>query len=474
MEYCALILASSLPAAWMAVGGVLVLLLLIVSILYVLKLRETAFLKKEVMELRDTMRMMRYEEASLARMLHVASKPSTEAESYETSKGSVVLEDSEVPEEPKMFENAEMSDDVNVDVEPETELPVVAMALEESEDAELAEEPEQLEETELSNGVEVSEEPQMEEEADAAIEAKDEDGAEVEADSEESDIEENIEEETPLIEDVMIEEVVETPSPVEELEEVNPLVEAVVEEAEEKPVKPAEELATPVQPVTRKQPINERRPAIPTDLFAAWFAENDDVDSEEQMDAVEEAPVAEVAVENSVNAPVSAPVVQVEPTVKGNADSQESESVAAMVVEGGADTASSIAESTDEPAVELTDATSESAMSKDDIKFCRKLERIVNTRMRNPDLNIDIIAAQLGFGRTNFYRKVRELTGMSPNDYLRKCRMERAAALLRTTDTAISDVCAQVGIPDAQYFSRVFKTFYGTTPSLYREKNSEK
>ncbi len=109
-------------------------------------------------------------------------------------------------------------------------------------------------------------------------------------------------------------------------------------------------------------------------------------------------------------------------------------------------------------------------LSKDDERFCRKLERIVNTRLHNPNLNIDIIAAQFGIGRTNFYRKVRELMGMSPNDYLKKCRMERAAELLGNPEMAINEVCAQVGIPDAQYFSRVFKMHFGVSPSVYREK----
>lgn len=109
-------------------------------------------------------------------------------------------------------------------------------------------------------------------------------------------------------------------------------------------------------------------------------------------------------------------------------------------------------------------------MSREDERFCHKLERTIQTRMRNPNLNVDIIASQFGLGRTNFYRKVRELTGMSPNDYLRKCRMTKAGELLQNTELSISDVCVQVGIPDAQYFSRVFKAHYGVTPSLYREQ----
>ena len=133
-------------------------------------------------------------------------------------------------------------------------------------------------------------------------------------------------------------------------------------------------------------------------------------------------------------------------------------------------------ENVSELAVEESQETKpvqEMELSKDDERFFRKLERIVNTRLRNPNLNIDIIAAQFGIGRTNFYRKVREVTGMSPNDYLRKCRMERAAELLNNSEVAVSEVCVQVGIPDAQYFSRVFKMFYGVSPSVYRENNNQ-
>ena len=132
------------------------------------------------------------------------------------------------------------------------------------------------------------------------------------------------------------------------------------------------------------------------------------------------------------------------------------------------------AESAEEPlpAAEVDNVASSvpKVLSKEDEKFCRKLERIVHTRMHNPNLNVDVIAAQFGMGRTNFYRKVREITSMSPNDYLRQCRMERASELLRTTDLSVVEICGQVGISDAQYFSRVFKSFYGAPPSAYREQ----
>ena len=438
MKTIAFILINSFPAASVVIGTVLLLCVVVLAVLLVLKVREVAVLKKEVFELRDTMRMMRYEEISLSRMLHTANK----------YVGPVEESDGEVGE-PVAEEAGEM----------------VAEAAAGEVAEEVAEEPaeESIEETIEESAVESTEEP-VGEEAEEIVEAEDA----------EKPAEELTEE--PAAEPVVIEEVDETiepaaqeedPEPVVELEpepaaEENPAVEeepAAEEELADEPVEVAEE---PSAPQTHKQPINERRPAIPVDLFSAWFAENEDAPIEEPAAASfdESAePVKTKSLADVVSkvipseAPSEVPAVEVEEVFAEAYSAQEGE------LEATADA--------------TADATAGVELSKEDERFCRKLERIVSTRLRNPNLNIDIIAAQFGIGRTNFYRKVRELMGVSPNDYLRKCRMERAAELLRTTEQPVSDVCAQVGMPDAQYFSRVFKTHFGVTPSAYRENNNQ-
>ena len=330
---------------------------------------------------------------------------------------------------------------------------------------------ESIEETIEESAVESTEEP-VGEEAEEIVEAEEaeESAEEQEVEAETEDAEKPAEEltEEPAAEPVVIEEVDETiepaaqeedPEPVVELEpepaaEENPAVEeepAAEEELADEPVEVAEE---PSAPQTHKQPINERRPAIPVDLFSAWFAENEDAPIEEPAAAsfdesaepVKTKSLADVVSEVIPSeAPSEVPAVEVKEAFAEAYSAQDDE----------------------------LEATADVELSKEDERFCRKLERIVSTRLRNPNLNIDTIAAQFGIGRTNFYRKVRELMGVSPNDYLRKCRMERAAELLRTTEQPVSDVCAQVGIPDAQYFSRVFKTHFGVTPSAYRENNNQ-
>ena len=334
MDICIFILLNSSPVAWIAVGCLSLILLLIVTILLLLKSREVATLKKQCEDLNETMRMMRYEEANLSRMLHTASKPDEPTAEVAAS------EEEGKPEEPA------------------EELSEEAVAV-------------------------VAEEP------------------------------------------------------------------AAPEAMTETPALPEEEASQSVVSQPRKQGINERRPAIPTDLFAAWFAENEGTVAEEPTETVEET-AETVAVAESETAEPTVQDAIPGPPVEEMAASQDTETVA-----------------------EEDDPDSPAVLNKEDERFCRKLERIVSNRLRNPNLNIDIIAAQFGIGRTDFYRKVRELTGISPNDYLRKCRLERAAELLCSTEQPINDVCAQVGIPDAQYFSRVFKAYFGVSPSVYREQHNQ-
>lgn len=379
MKYCAFILMSSFPVAWFAMVCVLSFLAVVMLVLFFLKSREVNTLKKQCEDLRETMRMMRYEESNLARMLHTASKPAeqlgeqTWKEQYE--------EVSEVLTPVEVIESSGESgakDSIDKDIEPT-----------------LVEAPfEASEELEPSEVVKVPEDIGLSEQ------------------SEQSEL----------------------PVP---LEDKNSSV-------------------GNSQP--QKQPINERQSAIPTDLFAVWFAENEEAQDEESKDlnTLDE----ELATEDSLT-PLAV-VEESETSDMGVKSSETDVSEAEPVLYNSLET------QTDEKIL-VTTLPQDVELSKEEERFCRKFERIVNARLRNPNLNIDIIAAQFGIGRTNFYRKVRELMGMSPNDYLKKCRMERAAELLGNPEMAINEVCAQVGMPDAQYFSRVFKAYFGVSPSVYRE-----
>ena len=79
----------------------------------------------------------------------------------------------------------------------------------------------------------------------------------------------------------------------------------------------------------------------------------------------------------------------------------------------------------------------------------------------------------MGLGRTVFYKKVRGVTGYSPNEYLRVIRLKKAAELLLTEDLTVSEISYKVGINDPYYFSKCFKNQFGIAPSVY-QKNGGK
>lgn len=99
--------------------------------------------------------------------------------------------------------------------------------------------------------------------------------------------------------------------------------------------------------------------------------------------------------------------------------------------------------------------------------FVDKLETLTARHLAEADFTIDRLAEMMNMGRTKFYGKVKELTGMSPNKYLQDARMRRAAELLLEGELNISEVCYKVGMQDPTYFNKVFKARYGVVPSKY-------
>ena len=87
--------------------------------------------------------------------------------------------------------------------------------------------------------------------------------------------------------------------------------------------------------------------------------------------------------------------------------------------------------------------------------------------MSDPDFTIDDFVLKMKMGRTIFYRKVRGVTGYSPNEYIRVMRMKKAAELLAEGEYTVSEVAYKVGMNDPFYFSKCFKAQFGVAPSAY-------
>lgn len=103
-----------------------------------------------------------------------------------------------------------------------------------------------------------------------------------------------------------------------------------------------------------------------------------------------------------------------------------------------------------------------------DKKFQAVLDAWLAEHITDPQLNIDSFAESMGYGRTTFYKKMKSITGTTPNDYIRTLRMNKAAELLKDDRLTVAEVGYQVGIDDPYYFSKSFKNFFGVSPTKYR------
>lgn len=114
----------------------------------------------------------------------------------------------------------------------------------------------------------------------------------------------------------------------------------------------------------------------------------------------------------------------------------------------------------------IAGAESEFGMNQQDIQFVKRLQELVRQNMRDEEFSIDILAEQMNMSRSSFYRKIKALTDMTPVDYMKTQRLERAAQLLRQGQR-ITEVADQVGFTSSSYFAKCFRAKFGVLPKDY-------
>src|SRR5215213_9983720 len=84
------------------------------------------------------------------------------------------------------------------------------------------------------------------------------------------------------------------------------------------------------------------------------------------------------------------------------------------------------------------------------------------------EIGVEDMAGAAGLSRAHFSREFKRAFGESPRAYLLTRRLERAAALLRTTDRSVADVCLSVGWQSIGSFTTSFSRMFGMSPAAYR------
>jgi signal transduction histidine kinase/DNA-binding response OmpR family regulator len=110
------------------------------------------------------------------------------------------------------------------------------------------------------------------------------------------------------------------------------------------------------------------------------------------------------------------------------------------------------------------------SLNKLDNEFMGNLTRLIEENLKSEKIDISYLSDKLFMSSSTLYRKVKALTGISTNEFIRKVRMKNAEQLLLTGKYNISEVAFKVGIDSLVYFRRCFKKEFGVSPSEYLKK----
>jgi AraC-like DNA-binding protein len=87
--------------------------------------------------------------------------------------------------------------------------------------------------------------------------------------------------------------------------------------------------------------------------------------------------------------------------------------------------------------------------------------------MAEPEFGVDMLARKVAMSQPVLYKKLKAVTNMSVNDFVKSLRLKKAAGLLRQKQYTVYEVAYMVGYNDRKYFSREFKKQFGKTPKEY-------
>jgi len=104
-----------------------------------------------------------------------------------------------------------------------------------------------------------------------------------------------------------------------------------------------------------------------------------------------------------------------------------------------------------------------------DEKMLRRCIEVVEEYMDDSDLNVEKMCTEVGMSRPQLYRKLKSLTGLSINQFIRSIRLKRAAQLLSQDNSSIKEVMFQVGFSNSSYFTRAFKEEFNCMPTEYTD-----
>ncbi len=108
-----------------------------------------------------------------------------------------------------------------------------------------------------------------------------------------------------------------------------------------------------------------------------------------------------------------------------------------------------------------------------DEKLLERVMNSINKHLDDSELSVDTIAGEVGISRVHLHRKMKELTGQTPHDFIRNIRLKRAATMLASQGMNVTEVMYACGFSNSTSFSTIFKRFYGMSPRDYMREHEK-
>jgi AraC-like DNA-binding protein/CheY-like chemotaxis protein len=105
-----------------------------------------------------------------------------------------------------------------------------------------------------------------------------------------------------------------------------------------------------------------------------------------------------------------------------------------------------------------------------DKQFLDKVKKIVKNNLRSNELSVETISQEIGMSRSQFYRKFKNITDITPKEYITIARLEKSVELLSTLQYTVNEVAFKTGFYDGSHFGTVFKMQFGITPKRFIEQ----
>ncbi len=99
--------------------------------------------------------------------------------------------------------------------------------------------------------------------------------------------------------------------------------------------------------------------------------------------------------------------------------------------------------------------------------FLEKAIQLVENNMDNVDFSVEDFAFEMAVSRALLFTKIKAVTDLTPNNFIKNLRMKRAAQILKQQKLGVAEVAYQVGFKDSRYFSKTFRKQFGMSPSEY-------